>query len=72
MDSDTDTGSGTDPDFEQKRHDQLTTAPKATEADAEPRIRVSETDHGTKRIDWRDDADVSPSSGDDADYPAER
>jgi hypothetical protein len=56
-----------DAEFDQKRHDQLTTAPQATEEDAAPRIRVSETADGTKRIDWRDDADVSPGSDAQAD-----
>ena len=35
---------------EEKRHDQLTSAPEATEADAAPRIEVSEHD-GNTRID---------------------
>ncbi|GAA2228533.1 multidrug transporter [Herbiconiux moechotypicola] len=47
-------------DFESKRHDQLTAAPKSTEDDAEPRIDVTSTDHGTTRIDVRDDAEVRP------------
>jgi hypothetical protein len=53
-----------DPDHDDKRHDQLTSAPRATEEDAAPRIRVSETEDGTKRIDWRDDADISPGTSD--------
>lgn len=44
------------------RHDQLTSAPKSTEADAAPRIDVSEHD-GTTRIDVRDDAAVRPGPG---------
>ncbi|GAA1951609.1 multidrug transporter [Microbacterium aquimaris] len=44
---------------DEKRHDQLTSAPDATEADAAPRIDVS-THDGVKRIDIRDDADVRP------------
>ncbi|MDZ8200947.1 multidrug transporter [Microbacterium sp. SSW1-59] len=44
---------------DEKRHDQLTSAPDATEADAAPRIDVSVHD-GVKRIDVRDDADVRP------------
>jgi hypothetical protein len=48
-----------------KRHDQLTTAPKATEADAAPRIDVTEQTDGTKRIDWRDDAEIRPGKGSD-------
>jgi len=47
---------------EQKRHDQLTSAPDATEADAAPRIDVSEHD-GTTRIDIRPDAAVRPGPG---------
>jgi len=46
----------------QKRHDQLTTAPRATEDDAAPRIDVSEHD-GVTRIDVRDDAAVRPGPG---------
>jgi hypothetical protein len=45
---------------EQKRHDQLTSAPKSTEADAAPRFDVSTSEDGTKRIDVRDDATVRP------------
>ena len=44
------------------RHDQLTTAPKATEEDAAPRIDVTEHD-GVTRIDVRDDAPVRPGPG---------
>lgn len=43
------------------RHDQLTTAPEATEEDAAPRIRVTDRGDGVKRIDIRDDAPVRPS-----------
>ncbi|CAD6006157.1 multidrug transporter [Agreia sp. COWG] len=46
---------------EEKRRDQLTTAPKSTDADAEPRIDVSSHD-GVTRIDVRDDATVRPGS----------
>lgn len=55
--------SDTNPDeksFEEKRHDQLTAAPKATEADAAPRVEVTDRGDGVKRIDWRDDAEVRP------------
>jgi hypothetical protein len=45
-----------------KRHDQLTTAPKSTERDAEPRIDVSKHD-GATRIDIRDDAEFRPGLG---------
>jgi hypothetical protein len=50
---------------EEKRHDQLTTAPKAVESDANPRIDVTEKPDGVKRIDWRDDAAVRPGRSDD-------
>ena len=43
----------------EKRHDQLTTAPKASEADAAPRITTSEHD-GVTRIDVADTAAVRP------------
>jgi hypothetical protein len=49
-----------DDDFDEKRHDQLTTAPKSTEDDAAPRIDVTKTGNGTTRIDVRDDAAVRP------------
>lgn len=44
---------------DEKRHDQLTTAPKATEADAAPRIETSDHD-GVTRIDIADTAAVRP------------
>lgn len=44
---------------EEKRHDQLTSAPDATEEDAAPRIDVTHHD-GVTRIDIRDDAAVRP------------
>lgn len=47
---------------EEKRHDQLTAAPEATEADAAPRIEVSEHD-GNTRIDIAQDAAVRPGPG---------
>jgi hypothetical protein len=49
-----------EPSFDEKRHDQLTSAPDATEEDAAPRIEVTDRGDGVKRIDWRDDADVRP------------
>lgn len=52
----------TDESFEENRHDQLTSAPDATEADAAPRVDVSEHD-GNTRIDIRDDAEVRPGPG---------
>lgn len=47
---------------EEKRHDQLTTAPEATEQDAAPRIEVTEHD-GVTRIDIAPDAAVRPGPG---------
>jgi hypothetical protein len=46
----------------EKRHDQLTAAPDATEADAAPRIEVSEHD-GNTRIDIAAEAPVRPGPG---------
>lgn len=55
---------GTDQEMtpEQKRHDTLTTAPDATEADAAPRIEVTERE-GVTRIDIAEDAAVRPGPG---------
>lgn len=47
---------------EQKRHDQLTTAPDATDADAAPRVDVSEH-NGVTRVDVAEDAAVRPGPG---------
>ncbi|WP_043670633.1 hypothetical protein [Clavibacter michiganensis] len=47
-------------DFEEKRHEQLTTAPKAVESDAAPRIDVTEQDGGVTRIDVAETASVRP------------
>lgn len=47
---------------EEKRHDQLTSAPEATEEDAAPRVEVSEQD-GVRRVDILDDAAVRPGPG---------
>ena len=44
---------------DEKRHDQLTTAPKAVETDAAPRIKVSDHD-GVTRIDIAETAAVRP------------
>jgi len=52
--------------FDEKRHDELTAAPKATEADAAPRIEVTEKD-GITRVDWRDDAEVRPGKAEPSD-----
>ena len=49
--------------FDEKRHDQLTTAPKSTDADAAPRIDVTEKPDGVTRIDVRDDAAFRPGKG---------
>jgi len=46
------------------RHDQLTTAPKATAADAAPRIDVDTSEPGVRRIEIRDDAAVRPGAED--------
>lgn len=46
----------------EKRHDQLTSAPDATESDAAPRIEVSEH-NGTTRIDIAPEAAVRPGPG---------
>ncbi|MBG6239462.1 hypothetical protein IWX78_002449 [Mycetocola sp. CAN_C7] len=54
-------GTAQEPTHEEKRHDQLTTAPEATEEDAAPRIEVSEGENGATRIDIADDAAVRPS-----------
>lgn len=48
----------------EQRHDQLTAAPKATEADAAPRIAVTKTDEHTTRIDVADTAAVRPGKPD--------
>lgn len=45
---------------DEKRHDQLTTAPKAVEADAAPRITQTKKPDGTTRIDIADTAAVRP------------
>ena len=44
---------------DEKRRDQLLSAPNAVESDADPRIDVTHRD-GVTRIDIRDDADVRP------------
>ncbi|MFT2816767.1 hypothetical protein [Leifsonia sp. A12D58] len=43
-----------------KRHDQLTTAPKASEEDAAPRITTTKRPNGATRIDVADTAAVRP------------
>lgn len=59
MDTTDDAGSPTEMTAEEKRRDQLLAAPGAVEADAAPRIRVSEHD-GVTRIDIDPDAPVRP------------
>ena len=51
-----------DPDrsFDEERHEQLTTAPKAVESDADPRVDVTEQEDGVRRIDVADTASVRP------------
>jgi hypothetical protein len=49
---------------DEKRHDQLTTAPKASERDAAPRIETSELPNGATRIDVADTAVVRPGNPD--------
>jgi hypothetical protein len=49
---------------DEKRHDQLTTAPKASESDAAPRITVTEQPSGAQRIDIADTAAVRPGKAD--------
>ena len=44
---------------DEKRRDQLLSAPDAVESDADPRIDVTHRE-GVTRIDIRDDADVRP------------
>ena len=50
---------GTGMTDEEKRRDQLTSAPNAVDSDADPRIDVTHRD-GVTRIDVREDADVRP------------
>jgi hypothetical protein len=49
---------------DEKRHDQLTRAPKSTEEDAAPRIETETTDDGATRIDVADTAVVRPGNPD--------
>ena len=58
MDSENETD-GTGMTDEEKRRDQLTSAPNSVESDADPRIDVTHRD-GVTRIDVREDADVRP------------
>jgi hypothetical protein len=54
-----------DKSFDEKRHDQLTTAPKADEGDAAPRVTKTQIDGGVTRIDIADTAAVRPGKPDD-------
>ena len=45
---------------DEKRHDQLTRAPKSSEEDAAPRITTSEGANGATRIDIAETAVVRP------------
>lgn len=49
---------------DEKRHDELTRAPKSTEEDAAPRIVTSEGANGATRIDVADTAAVRPGNPD--------
>lgn len=48
---------------EQKRRDQLLRAEHSTEADAAPRITVTESEDGTTRVDIAETAAVRPGPG---------
>jgi hypothetical protein len=45
---------------EEKRHDQLTTAPKADESDANPRVAITDVGDGVKHVEVTDVAKVRP------------
>lgn len=49
---------------DEKRHDQLTRAPKSTEEDAAPRIASRRTEAGVMRIDVAETAAVRPGNPD--------
>ena len=49
---------------DEKRHDQLTRAPKSDPEDDDPRITVTELPGGAKRIDVADTAVVRPGNPD--------
>jgi hypothetical protein len=55
---------------DEKRHDQLTTAPKAVESDADPRVDITDKGDGVTRIDVRDDAKVRPGKATDREEKA--
>jgi hypothetical protein len=56
-----------EPTHDENRHEQLTRAEKSTEADAAPRIEVTEKDDGVTRIDVSDQAAVRPGERDESD-----
>ncbi|PSL36869.1 hypothetical protein CLV49_0471 [Labedella gwakjiensis] len=56
-----------EPSHDEKRHEQLTRAEKSTEADAAPRIEVTEKDDGVTRIDVSDQAAVRPGEREESD-----
>jgi hypothetical protein len=45
---------------EEKRHDQLTVAPKSDESDANPRVEITDTGDGVKHVEVTDVAKVRP------------
>jgi len=49
---------------DEKRHDQLTRAPKSDESDAAPRITTADRGDGVTRIDVADTAKVRPGRSD--------
>lgn len=49
---------------DEKRHDQLTRAPKSDESDAAPRITTEQRGDGVTRIDVADTAKVRPGRSD--------
>ena len=49
---------------DEKRHDELTRAPKSSEEDAAPRITLSKGKNGATRIDVADTAVVRPGNPD--------
>lgn len=53
---------GNDMSPDEKRHDQLTTAPDASEADASPRVEVTKGE-GVTRVDVAEGAEVRPGPG---------
>jgi hypothetical protein len=54
---------GVEMDFEERRRDELTRAPKSDPEDAAPRVEVSHNEHGDVRIDVADTAAVRPGGG---------